>query len=323
LYETALMQYEQGEAMRLEHPYVQHNMGLVLGRLGGEANLTRAVSCFKAHIDMNPSEDAGYLGLANCYCDLHQYDLAISTLHAALRVLPDCEDAHFNLGSTLRHRAQTQRGDPSAQRSDFEASVAAYQAALRLSPEHSESSHNLGLAFLGLGMLLCDSDKLASRRALGDALLADHDHHERHGESDVRFDCALRLGNVHSELGHYTQAEAWYREAIRLNPQQSEAYWNLGRLLDLHLGRPNAALDSFRTHHALHPNCAEATYSVAHALARARPRGDEAEMIALLRRAIELDPSFSSPYPKIGALYCDIDVVEGGDLLMTFLDLAS
>lgn len=59
-----------------------------------------------------------------------------------------------------------------------------------------------------------------------------------------RSDFLLSRGNAHYELKHYRQAQRDYAESIRLDPESSAAWYNLG-LVYGGLGQPNQALDAY------------------------------------------------------------------------------
>ncbi len=78
-------------------------------------------------------------------------------------------------------------------------------------------------------------------------------------------------------LGRLREAEAAYREALRLAPDWAPAHRNLAILLDLYLDRPQAALAHYRCYRELHPEDPQAqrwVEEVRRRLARQARRGE-------------------------------------------------
>jgi tetratricopeptide (TPR) repeat protein len=96
----------------------------------------------------------------------------------------------------------------------------------------------------------------------------------------------LKLGNVEARRGRGAEAEAHYRETIRLRPDQGEAHHNLGALL-AGRGRLEEAVAHLRTAVALLPGEAEARLNLAGAL---QETGRISEAREEFRRAVSLFP---------------------------------
>jgi Flp pilus assembly protein TadD len=93
------------------------------------------------------------------------------------------------------------------------------------------------------------------------------------------------LGVSLSRLGRKDEAEASYREALSVDPQFDEAYYNLGVLLAD--SNPTAAAELFCKALSLDPNYAQAHRELGWLL---RNQDRDAESEAHVRRAIELQP---------------------------------
>jgi Flp pilus assembly protein TadD len=110
---------------------------------------------------------------------------------------------------------------------------------------------------------------------------------------------SLARGNAFSALGQLEDAEAAYREAIRLGDDAAPAAWsNLGNLLKQQ-GRLEAAEAAYRAALGLRPRFAEALTNLGNLLAE-RGRGEEAE--ACCREAIRLRPDLPEPYNNLANL---------------------
>jgi hypothetical protein len=95
-----------------------------------------------------------------------------------------------------------------------------------------------------------------------------------------------------------------YRRSLRLRPETTEAWINLGRLY-AESGDATAAHDCFRSAIDLDPADATAYYNLG---VIAQDAGKEADAIALYHRALELDPQLAEAHYNLATLYD-----QGGD----------
>ena len=90
-----------------------------------------------------------------------------------------------------------------------------------------------------------------------------------------------------------------YRRALRLRPEMTEGWINLGRLF-AESGDPQAAHDCFRSALDLDPADATAYYNLG---VLAQDAGKEADAIALYRRALELDHQLAEAHYNLATLF--------------------
>ncbi len=90
-----------------------------------------------------------------------------------------------------------------------------------------------------------------------------------------------------------------YRRGLRLRPDASESWVNLGRLLAENNDGAGAA-DCFRTAAELDPSDATTHYNLG---VVAQDEGRETEAITLYRRAIELDPQLAEAHYNLATLF--------------------
>jgi tetratricopeptide (TPR) repeat protein len=122
----------------------------------------------------------------------------------------------------------------------------------------------------------------------------------------VEPDCASCLNNLGRALmradgrrpREEAEAEARFRRALTLRPDQPGPYLNLGALL-VGLGRLDAAEAVLREVVGRWPALADGPAGLA---AVSGARGDEAAAAALLRRALALDPGFTGARIELGRL---------------------
>jgi tetratricopeptide (TPR) repeat protein len=101
-----------------------------------EASLSelRAIRRLERRLELHPNDVRSLVGLAQAYYIQERDDASLDCLHRALRVAPDCAEAHSLLAAQLHSMG------------DYDAAVAEYRAALRLSPVDRRSAHYLPLA---------------------------------------------------------------------------------------------------------------------------------------------------------------------------------
>jgi tetratricopeptide (TPR) repeat protein len=187
---------------------------------------------------------------------------AINEYEAALRIKPDYEEAHYNLGIEL---AKIPGRLPDA--------IAHFEAALRLKPNHAEAHNNLGIALATIPDR--SPDAIAHFEA---ALRIKPDYAEAHynlgselakipgrlPDAILEYEAALKinpgfaqacydLGNAWSQQGRYSTACEAYEEALKLNPGYADGHVNLGLTLAI-LGRFDEAITQFKTALQINPD---------------------------------------------------------------------
>jgi tetratricopeptide (TPR) repeat protein len=90
-----------------------------------------------------------------------------------------------------------------------------------------------------------------------------------------------------------------YRRSLRLRPDSTEAWINLGRLHAEH-DDPTAARDCFRAALDLDPADATAIYNLG---VVSQDAGREAEAVELYRRALELDPTLAEAHYNLATIF--------------------
>lgn len=177
--------------------------------------------------------------------------------------------------STSRQRrkadALVQRADALQVQGRALESLADYEAALRLVPEHGGAHANLGLA-----LLACQRPQEALGHLEGAALLLPH-------VATVHYN----LGNAHRACGQDDEAERRWRRAIELQPAFAPVHVNLASLV-LEGGREEEAVVLLHRALQVDPSCVPAFVNLGN-LFLGRGRIQDAVLCYL--RALELDPS--------------------------------
>ena len=210
--------------------------------------------------DMSDAEAICRLGLAEV--ELKDFQAAIARMRQAVRVDPDCRDAHFHLGALLTGEGKTEE---EAARFTREA-VQHFEAAVRLDPSFAEAHLRLGMA----------------QQVLGDLDRA-HFHFQKALELRPDWPAVhFNLGKVLLDERAREEAVAEFRQALKLSPHYASAHVELGIVLFLQ-GDVEKAISHYRQALESEPNHVEAHANLGIAL-RARARTLQAEGEALEAR---------------------------------------
>jgi Tfp pilus assembly protein PilF len=152
-------------------------------------------------------------------------DAALERFGEALKITPDDEDIHFNMGITL---ARLRR---------FDEAIEHYAEAIRLLPQYAEARNNLGNALAMKNRL---EEAAAQFKSAIDIM---PQHASAHNN----------LGTVLARQGKLDEAVTNFSKAVQLQSDYFEAYVNLGSSL-LSLGRTNEALQNLEYALKLQPS---------------------------------------------------------------------
>ena len=111
----------------------------------------------------------------------------------------------------------------------------------------------------------------------------------------------FRQGNAAQAAGNYSQAETIFRQVIRINPQDTNAYNNLGLALRRQ-GKLEEAITNYQKAIQLDPKDASAYNNLGIALS---DQGKLEEAITNYQKAIQLDPKFAIAYNNLGIALSD------------------
>jgi tetratricopeptide (TPR) repeat protein len=128
----------------------------------------------------------------------------------------------------------------------------------------------------------------------------------RQRQSDSRVDATTVAGLVITELwaagvqhhraGRLAEAEACYRRMLTAQPNNADAFTNLGVALK-GLGRLDEAVAAYRQAIAINPDCAEAHSNLGNAL---RDRGELDEAVTAYREAVRVKPDYAEAHSNLG-----------------------
>jgi tetratricopeptide (TPR) repeat protein len=203
---------EQGLARAAGEPMLSHLLAAVLF---SASDIKTARGHIETSLARRPGNAAAHLLAARITRAEKDYDAALSHLDHAIAIAPQ-RDAFVEKARTL-----DQAGLKAQARE-------AWQAILRVIPQHQEAASRLGrLAFE-------DRDYATAAVLLEQATASE-------APASVWFD----LGLVRQDQRDYTAAAAAYRKAIDIKPDHAEAVLNLGIVLQ-EGGDLDAAIDTYR-----------------------------------------------------------------------------
>ncbi len=178
--------------------------------------------------------------------------------------------AHYNLGNLLS------RQDKLAEAASH------YEAALKAEPNYAEAHNNLGAVLL-------------KQRRFDEALA----HYSAAARLRPEHLYYFNLANAQMDAGKPAEAVGNYQQALRLNPNSSQAHHNLGLALQ-EQGQAEAAMAEFRAALRLQPDYESAEHNLANRLADA---GKLDEAIARYQAAARLAPNRAENYNGLGICY--------------------
>jgi tetratricopeptide (TPR) repeat protein len=320
--------------------------------LTAQHKYSAAIYYLEQALNSNPPKDAGeqlLVALGIAYGQNKEEQKALDVLRRAVAAHPDSVDAHFNLGT-----AYANEGTLPA----YQSAVKEFHEVLRLAPGNDAAQLSLGKALLSTQLydeavtvlkayISHEPDRYEGYYNLGQV------YHELGRNNDavgvlqqaVRqasgiYDVRLDYGAALARVGRIDEAVRELRAAEKINPDGSEAHYQLALLLnkeeqttqaqrELKLfkelkqrsdanvtagnlnnkanqlfaeGRFQEAATIYRQVLTLAPNNAEWHYNFSLALAKL---GDRKEEELELDAAVRLDPNMVTAHNELGLLYLD------------------
>jgi protein O-mannosyl-transferase len=192
---------------------------------------------------------------------------AITEYAAALRIKPNCADAHYNMGRALFSQGNIREA------------AAEFAAALEIKPDLAEAHNNLGLTLARLGRL---TDAVAEHQA---ALRLNPDNARAHNN----------LGLALASQGKLAEATAEYQAALRIKPDYVSARNNLAAALSGQ-GRFDEAFAEWESTVRIKPDFPEAHLNWADALAS---QGRVAEAVVQYRETLRVRAGWPPALAKL------------------------
>jgi len=213
-----------------------HTLGMINAQLG---NFADAAAAWRQAVTVKPDFAEGHCNLGNAMFSLGKYDEAVNHYRDALHIQPRYGEALSNMGTAFN---QLNRLEEAAQ---------CYEAALDVA---ANALIHYNLANVRTHQQLLDEAVTHYQRAL----VLEPKQPDFHNN----------LGNALHHLGRYADAEAAYREALRIDPHHAtvyETHANLGTVL-LQMNRYDEARASYGRALELKPDFPRAVAGIASVL---------------------------------------------------------
>ena len=212
----AVQAHRQAVQLQPDLAEAHNNLGIALKNLGRNHE---ALASYREAVRLRGDYVEARNNLANTLAQLDQRDEAIECFREIISFRPDYAEAHNNLGVALKGQARWGEAE------------ASFREAVRLRPEFAVAFANLGNVLSDVGRhdlaLECYARALELNPRLDEAALRP------------------RLPSSAKAHGDLEEAEAIFREAIRLVPDSAELWGNHGYFL-AEQGRICEGLASYR-----------------------------------------------------------------------------
>lgn len=202
-----------------------------LGNLAkNDEEFKMAIAHYRQSSGLDPNHVPSFLGIAECFYILNQFEESMSACHRALLVDKRNASAYYLLGRAYLALGQIGPATDS------------FRTAVKLAPGFVAAYCSLGRCYLSL------QEASKALEMCIQAIEIDPDFHEAY----------TYRGLALVELGRLDEAESSARKAIALAPNSAEAYYVLG-CATLNSSRPEESLEFFKKALEIDPN-----YSSAH-----------------------------------------------------------
>ncbi|NJR47707.1 MAG: tetratricopeptide repeat protein [Hyellaceae cyanobacterium CSU_1_1] len=218
--EAAQMEYLKVIAEQPQHAEALSGLGTIARQMN---QLDQAEKYLSRSVTVQPRFPQAWFSLGNLRQAQGQFLAAEQAYRQALNLRPDSAPIYNNLGYVLQKQDK------------WSAAASCYQQALELMPNCIEADVNWGNALFA-------QDKLSPEKQAHYAQLN------------------YKLGLGRHRVGDAQTAEIYYRQAISMQPDLVEAYYNLGSILQQQ--RLDEALDCYQQVLQLDPACSKAYYSL-------------------------------------------------------------
>jgi len=176
-----------------------------------------SVESFKQAIRLDPDCKEAHHNLGIAYAKSGRYEEAIESLKQAIRLYPDFAWAHYSLGSAYGKSGK------------YKEAIESYKQAIRLKPDFAKAHYSLGLAYFKSGKY---QEAIKSYKR---AIRLDPDDKSAH----------YNLGIAYFESGMNKEAIESFKQAIKINPDDARAHFLLGATC-LILNDKGSALEQYK-----------------------------------------------------------------------------
>lgn len=265
-YEPAVGECQQVLRLKPDSAEAHFNLAVALGKTH---RIEESFQQFQQALKLRPARAVEVLcAQANILITSGRLDEAIENCQTALRMQPDCVDAHRYLGLALHAKGK------------LSSAIEHDRVALRLQPNNAEVLNNLANALLASG------ERQQAMECYRQALQLQFDSPETE----------YNLANLLVGAGNPKEALQHYQQALLLKPDYAEAEGNWGATL-IQLRRSSEAIDHLQHAVQLDPNSADALNNLGIALFSI---GKSQEAIAQFQESLKLNPENLAAHFNLG-----------------------
>jgi len=225
-------------------------------------------------VERNPDAWMAHNNLGVIYNEEGQFEKAVASYKAAIRLKPDHADAMRNMADSLLRLNQPRLA------------IDQLNDSLALNPDNPSTYAALGEAYLNL------RDPARAQPYLEKAIVM------RPRDHDVLFLSLYNLGKAQMDQGRPAEAQNAFDAAAALRPKSATTAHGQALSLDIQ-GKPAEAAEAYERALRLDPNLVKAHHDYALMLAR---HGHTEDSIEHFRAAIRIDPQHASSYANMGTL---------------------
>jgi tetratricopeptide (TPR) repeat protein len=244
-YEMAEHEYKQATLLDSKDWLTFYSLGVIQYRM---AKYNDARISFEACLKLKPDFEKAHLNLGMSYKKLDNSDKAVKEFQSAIDDKPDFFQAYDELGKGLKEKG------------DLNGAINAFRSAVKYSPQGEKSS---SIYFKDLANAYIAKEAYAdAEKALGSALSLDPDD----------LDSSYKMANVKYNLGKPNEGLDFAKRAVAGKPQIPEYNYQLGLEYEAMKDTDNA--------------------------------------IKYYSKAIELDSNYANPLINLGKIYTDADLYD-------------
>ncbi|KAJ8899596.1 hypothetical protein K2173_018570 [Erythroxylum novogranatense] len=243
-------------------------------------NTQEGIQKYYEALKIDPHYAPAYYNLGVVYCEMMQYDTALTCYEKAATERPMYAEAYCNMGVIYKNRG------------DLESAIACYERCLAVSPNFEIAKNNMAIALTDLGTKVKLEGDINQGIAYYKKALLYNWHYA---------DAMYNLGVAYGEMLKLDMAIVFYELAFHFNPHCAEACNNLGVI---YKDRDNLdkAVECYQMALSIKPNFSQSLNNLG-VVYTVQGKMDAAA--SMIEKAIIANPTYAEAYNNLGVLYRD------------------
>jgi tetratricopeptide (TPR) repeat protein len=278
--DEAIRIFEEAIKNKIENAEIYYELADAYKNQG---KFIEAKNYFEKAIEIKKTLSLPYVGLGDVYAKREDYEKAIDYYEKAISV-----DLEANSVSIKSAKAYIQLAALYIKQDKPEMALEVYKKAIDASIELAYIYENI-------------AEEFQRKRRLRDYLNKLYDI-----AADISSDSTdyfNELGNALKKQGRYTEAIEQYKKAIKINPENKNAYNNLGGIFSYYLEKYKEAIKQYEIAINIDPEYKDAYYNLGVAFANL---GKYTEAIEQYKKVINIDPGFKAAYYNLGIIFAKL-----------------